>query len=123
MRKNAGLIDLSKEKIDQIFKEHDEKKSHQSDVLISIYEIAIPDFRSDDVESVSSWPRVSKETQAYVMGKFMAFDRKFHPNVMNGGLWFNNGFGTVEDDSIPSWKISMVGCEVHRKSDNQRKAA
>ena len=120
---SKNLIPFTKERIDQIFKEHDEKGSHQSDVLISLYEIAIPDFRSDNVESVSSWPRVNKETQAYVMGKFMAFDRKFHPNVMNGGLWFNNGFGTVENDDIPAWKISMEGCEVHRKSDNQQKAA
>ena len=122
MRKTSGLIDLSKEKIDQIFKEHDEKKSHQSEAVISLYEVAIPDFRSDDIESISRHPTVNKETSSYLFGKCIDYDQKHHPNVMNGGLWLNQGF-TTDDTMKESWKISMEGCEVHRKSDNQRKAA
>lgn len=83
---------LPKEKIDKAFNEAE----HQTEYTIALYRIAYPTLW-DQIEKVHGWPKVSKTTNEYIFGKAIEFDREHHPNVMAGGLWMNNGFGSKED--------------------------
>jgi hypothetical protein len=51
---------------------------------------------------VGGFPRVCKATGEYIK-KFIEFDRYHHPNVINGGLWLNNGWGT--NDQLQEFEV------------------
>ena len=100
-------IPLTKEVIDQVFKEAE----HQSDYTLGLYGIAYPTVW-ERVEKVNGFPSISHVTAEYIMEKAMEFDRKHHPRVMNGGLWLNNGFSTL-DETVPDWVVHP--CDVTLK--------
>lgn len=103
------MIKLTKEMIDKVFKDGmNEKEPHQADVLIRIYKIAFPNW--DNIKKINSWPRISKKTWMYIMSKFIAFDKKYHPKVMNGGIWLNNGFSNNEN--IKDWVVDTSNCNI-----------
>jgi hypothetical protein len=112
------LIPLTQKMIDDIF--DDENNEHQSSIVIKLYDIAIPGFSSPDstIEHVLGWPKVNRETNEYLFGKFRAFDLKNHPNVFPSGLWLNNGFST--DETLESWAISMESCKIEYTQDKLR---
>jgi len=84
-------------------------KKDQADVLIAIYKMVFPEW--DRIEKVGdeklSWPVCNSWTYKKIVGWFMDFDRKFHPDVMNGGLWLQNGFSTDERYSkdLADWEV------------------
>lgn len=98
------MIKLSKETIDDIFDKHE----NQHDVTLALYFIAFPDYY--DLEFIDGHPKVSTDTNKYIFDKFMAFDREHHPNVINGGLWLNKGFGSSSD--IKDWIINVSTCKL-----------
>jgi len=99
---------LSKEVIDQIFAEAKE----QADYGLALYKVAIPcDW--ERIVSIKKWPKVSKATSLYLFEKAIEFDGKYHPDVLNGGLWMNRGFSSLEeDDPRPDWMIFLDDVEV-----------
>lgn len=103
-------IPLPKEKIDKVFE--DPEIAHQSDAVLAIYKIAIPDIQCAHVVRIEGHPTINQETNEYLFKKFMAFDKQHHPDVMCGGLWMNNGFSCMDCGSLPSWEISMENCRV-----------
>ena len=99
---------LKSQDIDAIFDAHD----NQEAVLNALYRLAFPEW--DDIKSVDGWPAVGKEAGLYIMRKFMAFDRKHHPAVFNGGLWMNNGFSIYDGTSLGPWELSTDNCNVQK---------
>ena len=97
-------IKFSKEIIDKIF----EKAEGQADYFLSLYRLAFPEW--DNIKHVDGYPRVSETTNKYIFGKAISFDKEKHPNVMNGGLWLDKGFGTNEE--VKDWEITLEDCVI-----------
>ena len=102
------MIELTKEKIDQIFEEA-RKEKHQTAYMLALYKLALPEW---DRISKCDWPEVSEETAEYVMSKAMEFDREFHPDVLNGGAWMNSGFKVSDNKEFPDWMIDTSNCKI-----------
>ena len=98
------MIPLTKETIDKIF----DKAKEQYDYTLALYRIAFPDY--DSIISIDGHPQVSRSTGEYIFDKAIAFDKIQHPNVVNGGLWLNKGFGS-NDGSDKDWKIDVSTCK------------
>jgi len=95
------LIALPKEVIDELF----EQAEVQSDWFFDLHRIVYPDWDEwPDGQKCGGFPKVSKATNLYIHEKAMDFDRVHHPDVFAGGLWFNNGFSTLDSD-VPDWKV------------------
>ena len=97
---------LNRKQIDAIF----ETSSHQSEACVALYRLAFPDW--DGIMSISGWPGIGKEAGFYILRKFMEFDRKHHPDVLNGGLWMSKGFSTNEgtDKGLGPWELCTDNC-------------
>ena len=104
MPMSTKKIEELKARIDAIFEKH----THQSDVLIDIYKMYFP--RWDEIAKIDGWPKCGKPMALYICGKFMEFDRKFHPDVMNGGLWLNNGFS--HDEKLGDWEVNVQALKI-----------
>lgn len=106
---------LLQDKIDQIFEEEESKEHpHQANILIALYRYCFPDY--DDIEKLDKWPIVTKNTSIYISSKFIDFDKKYHPKVLPGGLWLNNGFSSKElypeGKDIKDWEVDLSRCNV-----------
>ena len=97
---------LNKKQIDAIF----EASTHQSEACVALYRLAFPEW--DALKSIEGWPGIGKEAGLYIIRKFMEFDRKHHPDVLNGGLWMNKGFSTHEgaDLGLGPWELCTDNC-------------
>jgi len=93
---------LDKDKIDRLF----EEEEHQAHVMVGLYKMVFPNW--DNIKSVDGFPTIGKKGAYYLAEKFMAFDRRHHPNVMPGGIWLNNGFSS--DDTLDAFEV--IPCEV-----------
>lgn len=91
-------IILDSNKIDEIFQEND----HQIDVTIALYKLVYPNW--NDITLVDGYPTINEFTSKYIMGKFIEFDKKYHPDVMNGGCWMNKGFSALYGESLKDWE-------------------
>jgi hypothetical protein len=76
---------------------------HQADILIHLYRMVFPNW--DDIERMDGWPKVNKATSRWIWDKFVAFDKVYHPDVMNGGAWFNSGFSCQESEGLKNWEV------------------
>lgn len=94
-------------KIDECFA----NKSHQSEVLLALYKLVYPNW--EDIVSIDGFPTAGRGIAEYIVRKFMAFDRKHHPNVVAGGLWLNNGWSS--DEHMDRWSINMETAKVELK--------
>lgn len=90
---------LTKEQINKAF----ENENHQANVMINLYKIAIPEW--DNIRKLNGWPSISNTTWTYICDKFIAFDRKNHPDVLSGGCWMNSGFSI---EKMEDWKILPI---------------
>lgn len=98
-----------RQQIDEIF----DRYTNQWDVVVALYRLAHPDY--DNIKKLVGWPRVGEELGDYIMQKFREFDRKYHPDVISGGAWFNYGFSydkEIEGDVI-------IPAEVERYVDTE----
>lgn len=106
---------LTKKEIDNIF----ETAPDQTVACVELYKLAFPDW--DNITSINPWPLIGNEAGLYIMGKFMEFDRKHHPNVMNGGLWMNKGFSHLNSEQqkykLGAWELTTDNCKVERTTD------
>ena len=101
---------LTQEDIDRLFEEEEAKPNPQQvNVFISLYKKAFPNL--DEIKTLKNWPRVSRTTQEYLFTKFINFDKKHHPKVLNGGLWLNKGF-SIKDD-LQDWQIDISQVETN----------
>jgi hypothetical protein len=97
----------SKQAIDEIF----ETVQSQEETLVKIYKLYFPDW--DAIKSIHGWPTCSREMWGYICRKFQALDRKYHPKVIPGGAWMNNGFSSSEN--LKGWEVDTTTTHVEYK--------
>src|ERR1035437_8468956 len=78
--------------------------AHQSDAIVALYKLIYPDW--DQIDHINGFPQCHPATGEYIMLKFIAFDRVNHPNVINGGLWLNNGWGTIGNKDLHEFEVA-----------------
>lgn len=93
-----------KDCIDAFFTRH----QAQSDVLVDIYRLAIPDW--DQIKEIKGFPEAGNDLWKFICRRFITFDEKHHPDVFKGGLWMNSGFSS--NPYIGPWEISFDNCVV-----------
>ena len=76
-------------------------KDNQYDVLIALYKLLYRNW--DRIASLDGWPKAGIEVHEYIGMRFIRFDKAFHPDVLSGGLWMNNGWSC--DLVLDSWKV------------------
>lgn len=97
---------LKKETIDRIFEEEAKKeKPNHGNILFDLVKLAIPDF--DQIEAVNHFPKISHKTNNYLFGKFIDFDKQFHPKASAGFLWMNHGFSSADDKFTWDWIVEI----------------
>lgn len=99
-------VEVTGDQVRAIFQEAEE----QSDYALGLYRLAFPDW--DKIKTVKGWPKVSKKFNVFIFGLAIEFDQKHHPDVFNGGMWMNKGFGSCEGDEIPWGTIDLSTCKV-----------
>ena len=99
-------IKLDPEKVKFLFA----NETNQAEVIIGLYKMVYPGLW-DKIAKMKGFPKINETTNKRFFDMFMAFDRKHHPDVMQGGLWMNNGFSQVDvGDSLEDWEVEP--CEV-----------
>ena len=93
-----------KEHIKTIFAKHD----HQSNVIVDLYKLVLPDW--DKIEKVEETPEIGKGLWLFICNQFIEFDKIHHPKCMEGGMWFNCGFSC--NSELDPWEISFDNCKV-----------
>jgi hypothetical protein len=96
----SWLKPLSKEVIDSF----EEGAHSQADFVLGLYRYAFGSLW-DNITSLDGYPSVSSKTWLYVCECAIRVDKRFHPEVLAGGLWMNRGFST--DDSIEEWAVGF----------------
>ena len=92
------VVKLSEEYVKEVFA----VCTHQNDVLLSLFKAVFPEWR--DIEQLDGFPRCNRHTALTITGWFMEFDRKHHPDVMNGGAWMNMGFSS-DGAHLKDWEV------------------
>jgi hypothetical protein len=87
----------------------------QHQITLAFYRLAFPDW--DTIVKIDGYPLVSEKTWKYIMEKFMAFDRRMHPDVLPGGHWaLGSGFSgphcKEERERVPDWQIDISPCKL-----------
>ena len=93
-----------REHLVEIFSRHD----HQTDVLIEIYRMILPDW--DLIEEIKGHPEAGKDLWTFICSQFIEFDHYHHPRVFNGGIWLSMGFSA--NSNLDPWEISFNNCKV-----------
>jgi hypothetical protein len=96
-----------KQAIDDIF----ETAQSQEEALIRIYKLFFPDW--DSIKLIHGWPTCSMKMWRYICQKFQKLDRKYHPKVLPGGAWLNNGFSSNYD--LDEWEVDTTTAQVEYK--------
>ena len=105
------LIQLDKKTVERLFAE----SSHQADVVIGLYRMVYPDPDVwDKISHMTGFPKVNEHTTEELFRMFIDFDRKHHPNVVNGGAWLSHGFSS-SGDHLADWQVEP--CEYELKSE------
>lgn len=104
--KNIGIKDEKtlREYIEKIFEKH----TRQDEVLIDLYKMVFPEW--DNIKLVHGYPKAGSGLWKFICGCFQDFDSKYHPHVMHGGIWVNNGFSACRD--MDPWGISFDNCSI-----------
>ena len=95
--------DLLKNYIKEIFK----RAETQSEALIEIYKLVIPDW--DNTRKLRNYPESGNELWKFICRQFMDFDRNHHPNCFAGGIWLNNGYSSNAE--LDPWELRFNNCE------------
>jgi len=90
-------IKLDKKSIDKLF---NDTKKNEIEIIIDLYKIAFPNW--DNIKSIPKWPSISKETNLYIFGKFIDFNKGTPKSAL---MWMNKGFSS--DENMKSWVIDL----------------
>ena len=93
-----------RDRIKEIFAEHD----HQTDVLIAIYRMILPDW--DSIKKIEGHPEAGKDLWIFICNQFIEFDHKNHPEVFKGGIWLDTGFSV--NSQLEPWEINLENCRI-----------
>ena len=96
-------MNLDKQKVDALFEDHVD----QGTILIELYKMVI--HKWNDIVRIDGHPGVNDFTWKYIAKKFMELDRKYHPEVLQGGLWMNRGFTVLPERlGLRDWEVSLT---------------
>lgn len=101
------IMELSKEKIDEIFEAADSQHYY----WLALYQVVYPHWAT--INHIKGYPMVGKETHEYLFEKAIAFDKAHHRDVMAGGLWMHLGFGC--DESVPEWHVRRAPVDEYKE--------
>ena len=101
---NLNSPEEMKEYIEGLFEKHED----QGYVLIDLYRLVFPDW--DRIDKITYSPKIGKRFWRWICRQFIDFDTKYHPEIMHGGIWFNQGFSS--DDKLSDWEISFKDANV-----------
>ena len=104
--KSLGIRD--EKTLKQHIKATIEQHKHQSDALIDIYMMVFPDW--DQIKQIEGHPEVGKSLWKFIFKQFSELDRKYHPKVYPGVIWFNTGFSS--NTELDPWELSFENCTV-----------
>ena len=90
-------VTIDKKTINALF----EQSERQADYIIGLYKLVYDNW--DDIQTVNGFPKVSDDTNKYISTKAIAFDQAYHPNVLAGGGWMNNGFSS--EKGMSDWEV------------------
>ena len=93
-----------RDQIKEIFAKYD----HQSDVLIAIYRMILPEW--DSIRQIEGHPEAGKDLWEFICCQFIEFDHKYHPKVFKGGIWLNTGFSV--NSQLAPWEINLGNCRI-----------
>jgi hypothetical protein len=83
---------------------------HQQDVIAGLYKMVFPLW--DNIKKIEGWPTINLQTNEKISRLFMEFDQKWHPKILNGGLWLNNGFSSLKGQGLKNWEVDISTCTV-----------
>lgn len=81
-----------------------ESSNHQSDVLIGLYKMVIPNW--DNIKKLKGWPSINENTWQEICKLFIKFDHKYHPDCLAGGCWMNRGFSI--ENQLGDWQYYPI---------------
>lgn len=117
MKELKGTVMLNEERVKEIF----DNAMDSSEAAIGLYGEVIPDITSSKVEGIDGWPSVNKKTAEELMGRFIKLDievkRRDGRSFISGGLWMNNGFGSLNGENLKDWEVSVDGMKVYFKEE------
>ena len=82
----------------------------QGEALVTLYRAVFPNW--DRIKQLNGFPACNDALWHYVCEKFFEFDRKFHPDVMAGGLWVDKGFSSLQGKDLPDWTVRLCAVEL-----------
>ena len=94
---------ITQGQVEQIFA----SSTHQVEVVEALYRLVFPDY--DDVAKINGFPEAGPKLSKLIWERFFEFDRKHHPEVMQGGRWMNNGFSTNKE--LGEWEVDASGVQ------------
>jgi hypothetical protein len=104
--KRLGITNTKK--LQQHIKELFADNTNQSEVLIGLYKLVLPNW--DEIKKLNGFPVCGQELWLYICDQFITFDQANHPGCMAGGAWINQGFSS--DRRLKPWEINFDNCEV-----------
>jgi len=109
-RTSQHIVKIDPEAVKTIF----DQAQHQADALIEFYRLVFKE-RWDDIATMERWPSVSPNTWKDICRLAMDLDKRLHPNVVQGGLFMNQGPSTAE--GLKDWQVDISTCEVTYKNE------
>jgi len=100
----SWTILIDPDEVDKLFIEH----THQAELISALYRMLYPNM--DEIEKVNTYPYINETTHYYLGSKFIAFDKKHHPDILPGGAWMNWGFAC--DTDLEDWEVHISGYTV-----------
>jgi hypothetical protein len=92
--KNKNTVRLTKEQVEAILVNPEpDPTPTQGAALVSLFKLVFPEF--DEIAGLDGFPKINKETNEYLFKLWIAFDQKYHPDVINGGCWMNYGWSSA----------------------------
>lgn len=90
-----------------------DQATNQSEFTLGMYaELYGDDW--DRVTGVGGFPKMGEKIADLAWKMAIDIDKKFHPNVMAGGMWMNNGFST--DKTLGDWEVVRAGTETFKEA-------
>ena len=109
-------IKITPEKLIEASKAFDEDVVNQAEALLRLYRFVFGQELWDKITRVGGFPSTSKNISLRLVDKFVALDKKYHPNCMAGGIWLNNGFST--NSELPDNTI-MINLNVRTEEEEE----
>ena len=105
---------INKEWLEELFA----TETHQTDIILKMMEKVCTQVGVDwkQVQELNQFFTGGKEMNDYIWDKFVAFDQKHHPTVMNGGAWMNYGFSSMDNEKVGDWDVTMDVDKIIMKS-------